>query len=67
MLVKELIQDDFNENSVRNELNRLIYDEAYRMQIMQGYDELSTLLGQAGASAKAAEKMIEILSSAKSI
>lgn len=60
-LVKELIQDDFNEKSVSRELKRLIDEPGYRDRILSGYSELKTLLGGQGASERAAGAIAALL------
>lgn len=59
-LVTELIQRDFNVKNLVNELNKL-KSEKELQRIRSGYDELQRLLGQGGASAKAARLMVSYL------
>ena len=61
-LVREMIQYDFNGNDLKKELHRLLYDRAYVEQIKAGYQELRHKLGGAGASRKAAEIIVNFLS-----
>lgn len=60
-VVKELIQDEFNEELVVKELSSILPGGAKREQVLQGYDRLHILLGKPGASQKAAELMMEHL------
>jgi lipid-A-disaccharide synthase len=60
-LVKELIQNDFNVTTLNKELHKLLYDENYRNNMLNGFKELKNKLGGEGASKRAAEKMIALL------
>ena len=60
-LVKELIQDDFNEKAVAMELERLLADPGYRDRILSGYSELKARLGGRGASERAAGAIAALL------
>ena len=61
-VVKELIQDDCNPDSIRAELSRLLNDEEYHAALMHNYDELETILGGGGASDKVAQSLLQELS-----
>jgi lipid-A-disaccharide synthase len=62
-VVKELIQHDLTAANITSELNSLLYDENKREQIKKDYAALKNLLLQeTGASAKAAKKIIDLLS-----
>ncbi len=54
-VVTELLQNNFNENNLRQELNNIILHESNRRKIVKKYRELKALLGDSGASKKAAE------------
>jgi lipid-A-disaccharide synthase len=62
-LVKELIQNDFTEANLKNELQELLTDDERRASVKAGYIELKEKIGGAGASAKTAmiilNKMME--------
>jgi lipid-A-disaccharide synthase len=60
-VVKELIQDDFNEAALRSELQRLLHDSSYRQTMLDDLSELQRKLGGMGASRKVAELMIGYL------
>ena len=60
-VVKELIQDELNTSSLRNELNRLLNDTSYRHRMMDDLGELREKLGGMGASRKTAELMLKYL------
>ena len=53
--VKELIQDDLTPKNIKTELEKLLYNQAYREEILNNYKNLWDILGKGGAaSAKAA-------------
>ncbi len=58
-LVKELIQNNFNEDTLTEELTLLLDNTIYRESITQGYIDLKNRLGNSGASAKAATIMVK--------
>lgn len=60
-VVKELIQDDFSPANLRESLKAITMGEPGRIEILKGYDEVARRIGEAGASARAAEKMLEYL------
>jgi len=57
-LVKELIQNDFNSKALHNELEKIL-QSTLRQEIKTGYTELQLLMGDAGASRRAARLMHE--------
>lgn len=57
-VVRELIQGDCNSEGIREELSKLLNDQAYRSALMKNYDELETILGGGGASDKVAESLL---------
>lgn len=61
LVVKELIQEDCNAKTIRTELDSLLNDNGYRQQMLNDYQELSKLMGSAGASEKAAKIMYQNL------
>ncbi|MBS1764733.1 MAG: lipid-A-disaccharide synthase [Bacteroidetes bacterium] len=65
MLVKELIQQDMNEKTLTAEMELMLENDEYRKKLSEGYEELIQKLGSAGASAKAAQKMYNLLLSEK--
>lgn len=58
-LVKELIQNDFNVKNITDELNKLLRDNDYRNNIINGYTQLSEHLGGMGASKRLAEEIVK--------
>jgi lipid-A-disaccharide synthase len=59
-IVKELIQDEFNEMQLKMELNKLLLSET-RNSLLNDYKALKEKLGGAGASHKCAELMLGYL------
>lgn len=59
--VKELIQNSLTEETLTEELKKLIYDEKKREQIHKDYVELKRKLGGKGASKKTAELILKDL------
>ena len=60
-VVRELVADSMTVPNVQYELNALLYDKAYRNNMLAEYDRMIDILGPAGASQQAADKMIEKL------
>ena len=58
---KELIQHDFCVENLLPELERLVFDEAYRAAMQADYEEVRSLLGGSGASNAVASAMIAAL------
>jgi lipid-A-disaccharide synthase len=59
-IVTELIQDDVNPTNLKRELDALL-NRTERETIFQGYEEVRKLLGESGASDRAAELMLGYL------
>lgn len=57
-VVKELIQDDFNSERIKQELTLLLKDIEYRKKIQNGYNEVSNLLGDKSASENTADLIL---------
>jgi lipid-A-disaccharide synthase len=57
-VVKELIQNDLTANNVANELKSLLASSKRQKKLLEDYEELKAVLGNAGASDKAAEIII---------
>ena len=60
-IVKELIQNNFNEQNLTLELNKLLNDKSYRSEVLSNFALLQQKLGGSGASKKTAELMIRYL------
>ncbi len=65
LVVTELIQDDFTEEKLEAELNKLMQNEAYLAQLKANYAALIIKLGGSGASAKTAALMYQYLTEKK--
>jgi len=58
-VVKELIQNELSVKNISEELKRLLYDDVYRSTMLNGYDQLVSHLGGAGASGRVARYIVE--------
>ena len=58
LVVKELIQGDMTANSIRDELPSLLNSSKRQKKLLEDYEELKYVLGNAGASNRAAETII---------
>ena len=57
-VVRELIQDDFSSINLREELNRLLSDLAYRKEILEGYALIRSKIGEESASQQTAQLIL---------
>ncbi len=62
LIIREFIQMKMTIENVAGEMNKLLFDESYRRQIMDDYKSLTGLMGNPGSSGRAARKMVELLS-----
>lgn len=60
-VVKELFAKFFSVKAIKDEVDRLLFNLPYRNQMLADYAKIIETLGCAGASQKAADKMIELL------
>ena len=60
-IVTELIQQDLNPQRLEEEFARITVQQGSRQQILQGYARLHALLGNAGASDRTAQEIINII------
>lgn len=60
-VVKELFAKYFTLNNIQEEVDRLLNNPAYRTNMLEGYDRIINILGEAGASQKAARIITEKL------
>lgn len=58
-IVKELIQKDFNTHELTQELHKIL-EEQHRQYILNSYTDLIKLLGNKGASEKAANEILRL-------
>lgn len=61
LVVKELIQDDMTANGIRDELQSLLNSSKRQKKLLEEYEELKYVLGNAGASDRAAETIISYI------
>lgn len=61
-VVKELIQNELNTSNLEKELKKIL-NPSFRSLLIKSYDQLKEKLGGIGASAKAANKIIELAKS----
>jgi lipid-A-disaccharide synthase len=59
LVVRELIQNDMNVDFISKELEKLLHSETERNRIIDDYVSLRSILGNSGASAKAAQIIFE--------
>ena len=60
-IVKEYVQKKMTLQNVKGEMQLLLYDGAYRTQILSDYQKLIVMMGEPGCSKRAVEKMIKLL------
>jgi len=60
-VVKELIQFDMNAEKLETELNKILYDKAFRQQMLNNYEGLRKKLGGTGASERVAQLLYNYL------
>lgn len=64
-VVKELVADTMTVQQIRAELDRILYNEEYKKQLLSGYEYMASRLGEAGAPKRAAKAMVSLLKSPK--
>lgn len=60
-VVRELVLDQMTVDNLSKELYSILYDKAYRQEMLNGYDRVIATLGQSGASECAAHQMVGLL------
>lgn len=60
-VVKELVQNEFNEKNLRSEIEKLIKENSYRKNMTSEFDILRSKLGGTGASERTAQLMANYL------
>lgn len=60
-IVQELFAKFFSVESIRNEAGKLLNDSGYRKKMLQGYEQVISILGKPGASGEAARLMVDKL------
>jgi lipid-A-disaccharide synthase len=61
VIIKEFIQMKMTFKNVKAEMEKLLYDENYRKQILTDYQYLKEILGETGSSKRAAQKIVTLL------
>ena len=61
--ILELIQKDLTVKKVSTELNKLLSDTNHREKMLEDYKRLNKLMGEPGCSKRAADKMVNLLTS----
>ena len=61
-IVQELFGAKFSYTAIYNELNRILEDNIYRNKMLDGYDNVISILGEPGASGRAAGLISDSLS-----
>mgnify|MGYP001041705787 FL=1 len=61
-VVAELVADGMTSENVKQQLEAILPEQMTREQMLQDYDALIKILGQEGASERAAGKIVELLS-----
>lgn len=56
-IVKELIQQYLNEQTIKKELDDILFNKSYRIEMLNNYDELKSKIGKPGASVRFANLM----------
>lgn len=60
-VVQELFGARFSNVQIQTELERILKDTAYRKSMLEGYDEVIRILGEPGASERAARLIVKAL------
>ena len=64
-VVKELLQFRLKKG-ISAELNRILYDELYREEMIREFIELKRILGEPGASVRIGRRMVELVNPKRS-
>ena len=59
--MQELFGARFSRAQIEEELGRILHDEEYRNQMLEGYNEIIRLLGEPGASQRTASLIVQSL------
>ena len=62
-VVTELFQKEMTHESLKGELEKLLYDHSMRQKMLSDYDELRDIMGEPGCSRKTAQLMMDSLTS----
>ena len=61
LIISEFIQMKMTFENVKAEMEKLLFDDSYRKKILADYSRLKEMMGEAGCSKRAANKMTELL------
>jgi len=61
MVVKELIQNDCNPQTIAEELDNILKDKTYRQRMLDKYSQLDKKMGKPGASARTASLILKYI------
>ncbi len=59
--IKEFVMSEMKVHKVQPEVDKLLNDSNYRETIFESYSRLQKIMGEPGASRRAAQKMVELL------
>jgi lipid-A-disaccharide synthase len=65
-IVREFIQMKMTLENVKSEMEKLLFNDSYRTKILNDYDRLKVMMGEAGCSKRVAQEMVELLSTLNS-
>ena len=57
-VVQELFGPKFTKDRIYEELSRLVQDETYRRKMLDGYEQVISIIGEPGASARTAQLIV---------
>ncbi|KAA6350408.1 Lipid-A-disaccharide synthase [termite gut metagenome] len=60
-IVKELVAAGMTVKNIRQELDTLLHNDAYRQKIRNGYEDMAQRLGEAGAPHRSAQMIVNLL------
>ena len=66
LIISEYIQMKMTFKNVKAEMEKLLFDDNYRQKILTDYNRLKEIMGEPGSSKRAAQKMVDILSTLNS-
>jgi lipid-A-disaccharide synthase len=59
-VIRELVANDFKEEKIIRELERILSDEAYKKNMLASYEHIHSLLGEHSAAETAAQIITSI-------
>lgn len=61
LIIKELLQNDLNDRQIQSELDAILYNEEYRMNMINNFQQLRLKLGTTGSANRIARRMYNFL------